>query len=530
MLDGPRLLVVDDEEGIREGCRRILSRKGYRVEMSSDAFEGLNMATAGDYAAVLLDVKMRKMDGIEFLKALRSTKPNLPVILITGYPSVANAAAAVRLGASDYVTKPFTPETIVEAVLRALRRRESQGDDPGAGGGQRAKPWVPALEEYRFFDEAWYQLGRDGSVRVGVMLSRSGVADIGAVRLPKVGEFVYQGLPLAGLVVGGQVVRTLPSPVSGIVVEVNPLLQECLPALWNDSCAGGWIACIAPGRLDHESKRCRVRRMVLASADRASATEQADHARYLGCQVRVVSGWDELAGALPDPERDVLLIDEASLGADGLELAARVNEEMPSLKVVVVASSSSSWETAYREQRIFYYAVEPFADNEIVEILNAAFRCRASSFPQRERRSSRPQPVSSIYITNDNGKQVCLLAQTGLLRRDDGLGWLVRNKLLDGRYPMETLLGAENINATRIASAADTCDHLLVLLARDTGRLTGSLIQDRQGAFVPLTERNAGKVTALVVQPGAREKGLEGFEPRTTLALADHLVAEMTSC
>jgi DNA-binding response OmpR family regulator len=529
MLNEPTLLVVDDEDVICEGCRRIFSRQGFQVEKSSDAVEGLTMAAAKDYAVILLDIKMPKMDGIEFLEALRGKKPGVPVILITGYPSIPNAAAAVRLGASDYVTKPFTPEKITEAVRRALAGPTNEETARPLADEPAAEQWGPAAEEHRFWDESWFQLGRDGSVRVGASLSRSDGTNVEAVRLPQVGEMVYQGLPLAGLIVHGKVERTIPSPISGVVVEVNPLLQECLPALWNDSCWSGWIACIAPSRLEEESEKCRVRRLILANADQLSALEQSDHLKYLGCQVRVVSSWEELAPALPDPGRDVLIVDEASFGPDGLEVVARVNEEAPSVKVVVVASSASRWEAAYREQKLFYYAVQPFADNEIDEVLNAAFRGPPRPFPHRKRRTILPQTVSSIYITNHSGKQVCLLAEDGLLRRDDGLGWLVRNRLLDQCYPMETLLGSESINRVKIADLADTCDHLLVLLAKDTGRLSGSLVQDNKGEFVPVTEESAGKVTALVVQPDSPGSGLAGFDERTTVALADRLVTEMTA-
>ena len=120
MSDDPKLLVVDDEEVICEGCRRIFSRQGFEVEKCSDACQGLSLAKQNDYSAILLDIKMPTMDGIAFLEALRKQKADVPVVLMTGYPSIPNAASAIRLGASDYVTKPFTPEEITQAVHRLL--------------------------------------------------------------------------------------------------------------------------------------------------------------------------------------------------------------------------------------------------------------------------------------------------------------------------------------------------------------------------------------------------------------------------
>jgi len=128
MSEDPRLLVVDDETAICEACRRILSRQGFQVEHCTDASEGLERATEGDFAAILLDIKMPKIDGIQFLETLRKVKPDVPVMIMTAYPSVADAAAAVRLGAGGYLTKPFTPEQITQSVRGMLARNARKED------------------------------------------------------------------------------------------------------------------------------------------------------------------------------------------------------------------------------------------------------------------------------------------------------------------------------------------------------------------------------------------------------------------
>ena len=187
------LLVVDDEEAICEGCRRIFERQGFHVTKTSDAEQGLSLAGSNDYAAVLLDIKMPKMDGIQFFERLRATKPDVPVILMTGYPTVPNAVAAIRLGAAAYVTKPFTPEEITQAVRKMLH------SVPGGSDGKTIDRWQPADEGPRFFQNAWASLGEDGTVRAGVAIDRATAAAARAVRLPGLGEVVFQGLPMAGL-------------------------------------------------------------------------------------------------------------------------------------------------------------------------------------------------------------------------------------------------------------------------------------------------------------------------------------------
>jgi two-component system, OmpR family, phosphate regulon sensor histidine kinase PhoR len=130
MSDDQRLLVVDDEEAIGEGCRRIFTRLGYDVEKTSDARVGLQLAEKNEYAAILLDIKMPNMTGIEFLEQLRVKRPQVPVIFMTGYPSVPNTIAAIRLGAAGYVTKPFTPEEIAAAVQKHVLVLRSRTKKP----------------------------------------------------------------------------------------------------------------------------------------------------------------------------------------------------------------------------------------------------------------------------------------------------------------------------------------------------------------------------------------------------------------
>ena len=128
MFDTPTLLVVDDEGGICRACRRILKQAGFRVHVSRDARIGLGRAIAEDYSAILLDIKMPEMDGFQFLEQLRRKKQDVPVMIMTGYPSIRTAASAVHLGASDYLTKPFTPGQITQAVRRMLALGTDGGD------------------------------------------------------------------------------------------------------------------------------------------------------------------------------------------------------------------------------------------------------------------------------------------------------------------------------------------------------------------------------------------------------------------
>lgn len=530
-LLAPRLLVVDDETVICHACRRVFSRQGFQVEESTDAVEGLTWATEQDYTAILLDIKMPVMDGIEFLEELRKKKPDVPVILITGYPSIPNAASAIRLGASDYVTKPFTPEEITQAVQKTLTDQDKNGNRKylSSSAPPPIQAWAPRAKEFLFLNESWCQLEEDGSACVGALLGRPPGAMVQAVRLPRIGEAVYQGLPLAGLTMGNQHLVTVPAPVSGVVIAVNELLTEDPSAALNDPFGKGWIACICTTRFEEEADNCKPRRVILFNADSRSAHDQCKHLASLGCQVRTVKSWEELSPILEEPDCGALLIDAFRFGEHGPELVGRINAAAPSMRIVVVASPESRWEAAYRERKIFYYAVEPFADNEIIDILDALYRPQAQPPPQKGRGKTRCEAVSGIRIKNRNGHKVHLLAAPGLLKRSNGLGGQIRHKLADQMFPIVTTSGDADITPTDILKTTSTCDRLLVLLAKDTGRLPASLVHDTKAEFFTAPAETAGKVTTLVLQPQPGGTGCAEFDDRTTAALAEYIVREMAS-
>lgn len=524
MSDEPRLLVVDDEDAICEGCSRIFSRQGFDVRKCSDANQGLSLATQTDYSAILLDIKMPTMDGIQFLEALRKQKPTVPVVLMTGYPSIPNAASAIRLGASDYVTKPFTPEEISQAVHRLLH--ENQG---AVVAEKTSAVEAPAVQpEFRFWHDAWYQAGKDGVARVGAIAVRPGVAKVESVRLPRIGEVVYQGLPLAAVTVAGQPERIIPAPLSGIVVGVNESLGQDPAALLTDPCGEGWIACVSATRLDEETENCQLRRVMLLNPNQESAKEQIAKLTWLGCEVRAITTLEEVETVGKSFDSNVVLVDGTSLGLEGPGIVGAINTMSPTTRTIVLGSTDSLFEAAYRIRRIFYYAVEPFADNEIADILAAAFQPPAKASGPQYRELA--QALGSILVTNQNRTRVRLVAAPGMLRREQGLGELLRHKLMQRRFPIESSPVESDLTPLNLLGMASKCDRLIVLLVQDTGRLPGSMVRDTKAEFVAVAGKGADKVTTLIVQPSGFEADPLKFDPVTLDALAEQLTREMATC
>lgn len=116
-----RLLVVDDDKETRDFLTEFLSSHGYHVLTAHDGAQGLEQALTASPDVILMDVQMPEMSGLDVLKALNREKLNIPVIILTGHGSEKLAVQAFRLGARDYVPKPYEPQTVLDSVERALR-------------------------------------------------------------------------------------------------------------------------------------------------------------------------------------------------------------------------------------------------------------------------------------------------------------------------------------------------------------------------------------------------------------------------
>ncbi|MFF7939915.1 response regulator transcription factor [Nocardia gamkensis] len=133
-----RILVVDDDRAVRESLRRSLTFNGYSVDLAVDGVDALEKATVQRPDALVLDVMMPRLDGLEVCRRLRSTGDDLPILVLTARDSVSERVAGLDAGADDYLPKPFALEELL-ARLRALLRRTTAG--PGE-----------ASEEMKFAD------------------------------------------------------------------------------------------------------------------------------------------------------------------------------------------------------------------------------------------------------------------------------------------------------------------------------------------------------------------------------------------
>jgi DNA-binding response OmpR family regulator len=121
-----RILVIDDERVICDACRLVLAEKSHAVDHCLTGRKGLLAIESGAYDLILLDVKLPDIDGMEILRTVREKASEPVVIVMTGYSTLSNALQAMKLGAADYLAKPFTDDELIEAVEKLFRNEDSR--------------------------------------------------------------------------------------------------------------------------------------------------------------------------------------------------------------------------------------------------------------------------------------------------------------------------------------------------------------------------------------------------------------------
>lgn len=120
----PRILVVDDEPGIREGCRKILSAEGFEVDVAEDGLAGYEkFIQNNNYVAALIDLRMPRLNGLELIEKIRKKDEDITLFVITAHATIETAVEATKRGAYNYIPKPFTPQELLLALHNGLEKR-----------------------------------------------------------------------------------------------------------------------------------------------------------------------------------------------------------------------------------------------------------------------------------------------------------------------------------------------------------------------------------------------------------------------
>lgn len=250
MSDKPRILVVDDEKIVCVSIKRILSREGYEVDAVMTTAEALDKVDDHEYGLVITDLMMPEMNGIELMHTMRVRGLEMPFLMVTGYPTIRTAMQALRLGAIDYIPKPFTRQELMGPVNRALRRKgarekmEMEGNAPAP-----AKPANPG-DRFVLPEHAWALFHQDGTLEIGVEESFLGSAgEIERIETPDTNEMIEQGYPTIRIFTSDQGRHGVFAPFTGRVVAVNEDVANAPSKLT----AKDWVLRIIPSNLEAET-------------------------------------------------------------------------------------------------------------------------------------------------------------------------------------------------------------------------------------------------------------------------------------
>lgn len=126
-IDNPtRILVVDDDEEVRKTMNRILTKKGYAVDLASSGNEAINRAKETVYKVAILDIRLPDMEGVELLTKMRETVPKTRKIMITGYPTMQNAVTALNSKADAYLIKPVDIKKLLGLIQEQIQLQNEE--------------------------------------------------------------------------------------------------------------------------------------------------------------------------------------------------------------------------------------------------------------------------------------------------------------------------------------------------------------------------------------------------------------------
>jgi len=220
------------------------------VDMALSGEEALKKDGDKPYDLVITDLMMPGISGLDLLKSLREAREGVNVIMVTGYPTIKTAVESVKMGAFDYLPKPFTPADLRGLVARAFKKAGDEDRGKGAMSGLQ----IPA-GYYYMLGHTWLRVEKDNQATVGVLpdfLKTVGI--ITQLELPKVNDAITQGDVCGKISDADHFVHRIWSPASGRVVEVNPRLTADSSILRRDPYESGYLFRIETSNLEEDLK------------------------------------------------------------------------------------------------------------------------------------------------------------------------------------------------------------------------------------------------------------------------------------
>ncbi|MGB5849435.1 MAG: response regulator [Ignavibacteriaceae bacterium] len=298
-----RILCVDDEGVILDSFRKILVLDGYCVDTVETGREALGLIQNHSYDFLFTDLKMPEMDGVEVTKSVKHLRPDIDVVIITGYATVETAVECMKFGAMDYVQKPFTEDELLDFTKKAFIKREDRikkllkpkvhithlKETAGAKTPEFLIPGGVFISE----GHCWANIDDKGIVKVGLDdFARKLIGKIDAIELPNLGLIIRKGQRLFAVKQDNRRV-TFNSPVSGKVKEINKLLNTDLESIEFSPYENNWVCQIDAEELDSEIPQLKIGKAAVTFYQ-----EDIEHLQALKKKIKTGSEEDKANGHL----------------------------------------------------------------------------------------------------------------------------------------------------------------------------------------------------------------------------------------
>jgi CheY-like chemotaxis protein len=269
-----RILAVDDEPVVRDSLRRILALEDCAVDTVASGPEALTLVQRYDYDFVFTDLKMPDMDGVEVVRAVKRLRPDVDLVVITGYGTIETAVETLTTGASEYLQKPFSADELATFVNRLLAKRRAREQALGLPTVRIVSPaQAEAVPEHEFAvpggaylapGHTWARIEPEGQARIGIDdFARKLAGKVDRVVLPARGLNVKAGEPLFSFRRGGEEL-TFKAPMSGEVIGVNQELAGDPGKVLRSPYLDGWVCRIQPSRFQEDLAKLLVGQPIVA--------------------------------------------------------------------------------------------------------------------------------------------------------------------------------------------------------------------------------------------------------------------------
>lgn len=240
-----KILVVDDEINVCKSIKQAIIHENYDIDTALSGEEALEKDAEKSYDLIITDLMMPGISGLDLLKALKSRRPDIMVIMVTGYPTIKTAVESIRVGAFDYIPKPFTPNELRSLVSRAFKKHVEE---------EISEPVMPAGLHY-MIGHTWLSLDRENIATVGLVYDfLRTVNRIINIEQPRINQAVNQGEVCAKLEDEEKNIHRIWAPASGRVLDINPRLRDNPSLLKSAPYTEGWLFKIAPINLEEDLK------------------------------------------------------------------------------------------------------------------------------------------------------------------------------------------------------------------------------------------------------------------------------------